>query len=185
MSPRVLCLTTDGLEEMETLTPIDLLRRAGVEVTLASMKDGIHLTGRSGITLHADACFEQVQITDYHLLLLPGGPAVAQLRTDARVLTSVRAFAAAGKTLAAICAAPLILKDAGVLLGHAFTAHDSCQAELPQAQHDQPVVISATAGGRLITSRGAGTSLEFSLALITELCGPSTTEKVTQAIMAG
>lgn len=180
MTPRVLCLLADGFEEIETITPIDLLRRAGAEVVVASMGDGLDVTGRSAITVRADAMVEDALGTgDFDLLLIPGGPGVAVLREDGRAVGLARDFHAREKTVAAICAAPLILNDAGLLEGRRFTAHFSVHDELPRPL-DERVVVD----GRLITSRGAGTALEFSLALIATLIGPDEATRVSEAIMA-
>ncbi len=180
MSKRVLCLIADGFEEIETITPVDLLRRGGVEVIITSLGEGIHVTGRSGITMHADAMFADIDVTSFDLLFLPGGPQVVALRKDARVSTSVRLFATAGKAIAAICAAPLVLHDAGLLDGQIYTAHDSTSSELVHAQLDERVVIH----GNLITSRGAGTALDFGLALLKDLSGTEASDRVAKAIMA-
>lgn len=164
-APRVLCLLTDGFEELETVAPVDLLRRAGVEVVIASMGDR-EVIGRNGICLRADARFDEVDVRLFDLLLLPGGPGVAKLRADGRAGECARDFVASGKPVAAICAAPLILMDAGLLMGKQFTAFPGVLAELGGGL-DERVVED----GLLITSRGAGTSLDFALAVVARLCG--------------
>jgi 4-methyl-5(b-hydroxyethyl)-thiazole monophosphate biosynthesis len=179
MTQRVLCLLTDGFEEIETVTPIDLLRRAGVEVTLAAL-DSTEVTGRSGIRLLADALLGDVLPDHHDLLFLPGGPGVVHLRADGRPAALAKMFQQAGKKIAAICAAPLILKDAGVLGDRPHTAHSSTHVELPFALHDQRVVID----DNLITSRGAGTSVDFGLALVAELRGRHCADEIAAAIMA-
>ncbi len=178
MKKRVLCLTADGFEEIEMVTPVDLLRRAGVDVFVASIGD-IQVTGRSGITLVADGLLADAG-ADYDLLLLPGGPAVAALRQDGRAAVLAQQFAAAGKWLAAICAAPLILHDAGLLAGRNFTAHDSTAEVLPSADLSQAVIRD----GQLITSRGAGTALAFGLELVTVLCGEPKSQQIAASILA-
>jgi 4-methyl-5(b-hydroxyethyl)-thiazole monophosphate biosynthesis len=102
------------------------------------------------------------------------------LRADIRVPAVVRSFANAGKTIAAICAAPLILHDAGLLNGKAYTAHDSTSTVLGQAQLEKRVVTDEN----LITSRGAGTALEFGLTLLEHLAGAAESARVAKAIMA-
>ena len=92
MTPRVLCLLPEGFEEIETLTPVDLLRRAGVEVVMAALGQGIHVTGRSGVTLHADALLTALDAAAFDLLLLPGGPGVQAMRDDGRPALLARAF---------------------------------------------------------------------------------------------
>jgi 4-methyl-5(b-hydroxyethyl)-thiazole monophosphate biosynthesis len=169
----------DGFEEIETVTPVDLLRRAGVEVVLASLGEGIHLTGRNGLVLHADTRFESVKDETFDLLLLPGGPGVKTMREDGRAAALAAHFAEAGRPVAAICAAPLVLHDAGLLKGRRYTAHDSTYDVLPHADASQAVVED----GDIITSRGAGTALAFALALVTRLRGVETAERVAREIM--
>jgi protein deglycase len=179
MNKRVLCLITDGFEEIETITPVDLLRRAGAEVVVVSMAEGIHVTGRSGITMHADAVFSDLDVSTFDLLLIPGGPQVQFLREDGRVLTTARIFSSANKPIAAICAAPQVLHEAGLLTGRKFTAHDSTYSELTTALPDEPVVLDRN----LITSRGAGTALAFGFAIIEHLYGAEAAGKIAKAIM--
>lgn len=162
---------------METLTPLDLLRRAGVEVTLAAVKDGIHVTGRSGVTLHADTRLSQLpQRYDYDMLVLPGGPQVKALRADGRAAALARAYVLAGKPVAAICAAPQLLADAALLSGRRFTCYPG---ESIPGRLAEPAVIT---DGLLTTSRGAGTSLPFALELVRILCGQARADEVSAAI---
>lgn len=180
MSKRILCLLVDGFEEIETVTPVDLLRRAGAEVILASLQANMHVTGRSGIVIRADARLEEYDFHSFDMLFIPGGPAVKVLRGDSRVSDLVKSFDVGGKEIAAICAAPLVLHDAGVLTGKRYTAHDSTYSELTQALAQERVVED----GHIITSRGAGTALDFGLALVRKLFGAVEAEKVAQAVMA-
>jgi 4-methyl-5(b-hydroxyethyl)-thiazole monophosphate biosynthesis len=180
MSKRVLCLLAPGFEEIETLAPIDLLRRAGAEVILASLTGYSPVTGRSGITVQADATLADVAGLGFDLLLIPGGPGVKAMRTDGRPAQLARDYAVAGKLVAAICAAPTVLADAGLLAGKRFTAHYSVYGELPQALAGERVVED----GNLITSRGAGTALDFGLVLVRRLFGESAAQEVAKAIMA-
>lgn len=180
MKKRVLCLLADGFEEIETVTPIDLLRRAGIEVVVAAVGTGLLATGRSLITMAADVLLDEALASgDFDLLFIPGGPAVAALREDERITALARDFHDDGKRIAAICAGPLVLHDAGLLDGRRFTAHASVRDELP-ATLDDCVVEDGT----LITSRGAGTAVDFSLAIITALVGAAAADDVAQAIMA-
>ena len=177
---RVLCLLTDGFEEIEAVTPVDILRRAGIEVVVASMSGTQEVAGRSGIRLLADEVFEGADPADWDMLLLPGGPAVAALRKDGRAGALARQFFDAGRDVAAICAAPLILHDVGLLHGVAHTSHFSTHDELSASGASQRVVTS----GRIITSRGAGTALEFALELVRRLAGAEEAESIARAIMA-
>lgn len=180
MSQRVLCLLAPGFEEIETVTPVDLLRRAGAEVVMASVNGAECVTGRSGLTLQADAALSDVAERDFDLLLLPGGPGVKALRADGQASRLAVSYAAAGKPVAAICAAPTILHDAGLLEKRRFTAHFSVQAELPSPAAEDRVVTD----GEIITSRGAGTALDFGLALVERLFGPEKRAEIARAVMA-
>jgi protein deglycase len=146
---------------------------------MTSMAEGIHLTGRSGITIHADAKFADIDVSTFDLLFIPGGPQIAAMRVDGRVLTTARIFASAGKPIAAICAAPLVLHDAGLLQGKKYTAHHSTYSELTAAQASERVVVD----GLLLTSRGAGTAMDFGLLLVEHLFGEEAVAKVAAAIM--
>src|SRR5882762_4084496 len=99
--PTVLAILADGFEEIEATTPIDLLRRAGAEVTAAALAEGIHVTGRSGLTLHADTRLTAALSRDFDCVFLPGGPGVKNLRADPRVCELVQRQAAVGRWLAA------------------------------------------------------------------------------------
>lgn len=179
MNPRVLCIIADGFEEIELIAPVDLLRRAGAEVVVATIAPSIHVTGRSGITLHADALLADVQDQDFGLLFIPGGPGVKALRADGRPAQLAKQFAEQGKFVSAICAGPTVLHDAGLLENRRFTAHFSAVEELPAALLDERVVQDE----KLITSRGAGTALEFGLALIERLFGATKAGEVSAAVM--
>ena len=178
--PTVLAILAEGFEEIEAITPIDLLRRAGVEVIVAALAEGIHVTGRSGLTMHATTTLAAVPRTTYDCIFLPGGPGVKHLRANEIVINLVRTHFAAGRLIAAICAAPTVLYDAGLLEGRRFTAHFSVADELPNLLADQRVVLDGT----LLTSRGAGTALDFGLAMVEQLCGQESAERINQSIFA-
>jgi 4-methyl-5(b-hydroxyethyl)-thiazole monophosphate biosynthesis len=178
--PTVLAILADGFEEIETVTPIDLLRRAGVTVTLAALGEGIHATGRNGLTMHADTTLAAVLPQAFDCVFLPGGPGVKLLRADPRVRELVLRQHHAGRWLAAICAAPTVLHDAGLLTGVRHTAHFSVAAELPDLLPAERCV----AVGRILTSRGAGTALDFGLLLIEKLVSPQKAAEVAASISA-
>jgi protein deglycase len=180
MSKKVLCLLIAGFEEIETVTPIDLLRRAGAEVIVASVTGEKLVTGRCNLTIQADASLNDVAAQEFDLLLIPGGPGVKALRSDGRPARLAKAHAGRGKLIGAICAAPTVLADAGLLAGRRFTAHFSVHGELPGALAGERVVED----DNIITSRGAGTALDFGLALVRRLFGETTAKEVAQAIMA-
>ncbi|MFZ5495244.1 MAG: DJ-1 family glyoxalase III [Verrucomicrobiota bacterium] len=176
--PTVLVPLADGFEEIEAFAPIDLLRRAGVEVTTAALGDGIHVTGRSGITAHTDTTLAAVLDRDFDLLFLPGGAGVKHLRADPRVRTLVLKQHKAGRWLAAICAAPAVLHDAGLLAGRRYTAHFSVAPELPAILAAEKIVTD----GKITTSRGAGTAVDFGLHLVALLTSPDKSTELSKAI---
>ena len=180
MKKRVLCLLFPGFEEIETIAPVDLLRRAGVEVVMASLDGSSLVMGRCQISVLADNALEDVENEDFDLFLIPGGPGIKAVREDGRAARLAQAYSLAGKPVAAICAAPTVLQDAGLLAGKRFTSHAGVLAELPASLVDLRVVED----GNLITSRGAATSVEFGLALVRRLCGETVLAEVSKGIMA-
>ena len=182
MAKTVLTLLADGFEEIEAAAPIDLLRRAEAEVTVASCSDSLDVTGRSTITLRADTLLSHIpEPLAFDLLVLPGGPAVFELRKRPEIIDLIRDFADTGKPIGAICAAPLLLLDAGVITSDSTcTAHGSTEEEIPQLSKNKAVVQD----GQIITSRGAGTAVEFGLALIQELFGQEKANEIRASIHA-
>lgn len=176
--PSVLVILANGFEEIEATAPIDLLRRAEAEVTVAVLGEGIHVTGRSGITMHADTSLDEAAVRDFDCVFLPGGPGVTLLRADPRVRDLVLRQHSAGQWLAAICAAPLVLNDAGVLNGRRYTAHFSTASELHHIIAGENSIVD----GHIMTSRGAGTALEFGLLLIEQLFGAEKARTIAESI---
>ena len=182
MATTVLTLLADGFEEIEATAPIDLLRRADAEVTIASCSGSLEVTGRSEITLRTDTLLSKIpDPLAFDLLVLPGGPAVFELRKRAEIIDLIRTFADTGKPIGAICAAPLLLLDAGVITSDSpCTAHGSTSNELTNLKQKLAVVQE----GKIITSRGAGTAVEFGLALINELFGLQKANEIRASIHA-
>jgi 4-methyl-5(b-hydroxyethyl)-thiazole monophosphate biosynthesis len=178
---RVLVPLAEGFEEIEAVTIIDLLRRAGIEVCIAragpqpdaslSTRGAGTVTGSHGIAIQADAELADLDETGFEMIVLPGGmPGAAHLRDDARVVGMLRRASERGGYVAAICAAPSVLAHAGLLDGRAATSFPGFLDErsTPGLQLSAaPVVID----GRVITSRGPGTAIDFALTLIEMLAG--------------
>lgn len=180
---RALLILSEGFEEIEAVTPLDLLRRAGVEAVSASAGAGLLVAGARGIRVQADRMLDDCLEETFDMVILPGGPGVDALRRDGRVLELARRSHAAGVPLAAICAAPVILADAGVAQGHTLTSFPAREGELrgrAKAYVQDRVVVD----GKLITSRGAGSAEEFALALVAYLQGPAAAETVRTQIVA-
>lgn len=178
-SPRfALVVLPQGFEEVEAVTPVDMLRRGGVSVTIASLDSRLEVTGRNGMALLADAPLDVSCARSYDMIILPGGPGVKHLRADPRIIDLVKKQAARGGWVAAICAAPTVLHDAGLLAGRRYTAHHSVAGELGSLIESERVVVDAP----IITSRGAGTALDFGLELVARLVSPEVARDVRASI---
>ena len=180
MIPQVLVPLAHGFEEIEATCPIDLLRRADVEVVTASCEDDLVVIGRSGIALQAEVLLSDISVESFDLLVLPGGPSVFKLREKREILELIKSFHSTEKPIGAICAAPLLLHDAGLLKDLSYTAHGSVSNELKEMKNDQAVVKD----GLIITSRGAGTAVEFGLSLVELLCGREKAVEIRESIHA-
>lgn len=174
----VLVILADDFEEIEAFAPVDLLRRAGIDVTVASLAENRHATGRSGITVHADVALSAIGLSLFDLVFLPGGGGVKHFRADARVSALIKRHAAADRWLAAICAAPTVLNDCGLLANRRYTAHFSVSSELPGILANERIVTD----GQITTSRGAGTAVEFGLHLVGLLGSPEQAQEIGKAI---
>lgn len=169
VAERILVPLASGFEEIEAVTVIDVLRRAGLPVILAGLSAG-PVTGSHGITVQTDCTLDQVDPASLRMIVLPGGqPGTNHLKKDERVLALVRELERTGRDVAAICAAPMVLAQAGVLEGREATSHPSVRRELGGAKvrEDRRVVRA----GKVLTSQGPGTALEFALAIVADLVG--------------
>jgi len=182
---KVLVPFSKGVEEIEFVAVVDILRRAGVEVCMASL-DGEPVTGRSGITIKPDAALPDVTNDVWEMVVLPGGlPNAHLLRDDANVKALVSRLRHERKSVAAICAAPTALAAYGILEGKRVTSYPSCEQEI-KAKAPSAVYVndSVVEDDFLITSRGAGTAVEFSLRLVARLCGDAKAGEVRSSIVA-
>lgn len=179
---RVCVFLADGFEEVEALTVVDLLRRARIEVKTVSISDSLTLIGRSHIEVNADEMFKKDECEKADMLVLPGGmPGTAYLGQHKGLKKLLEKFAKEDKYLAAICAAPTVLAQYGILDGKRATCYPGMETQLAGAQvvTDQKVVTD----GRVITSRGAGTAIPFSLELIRALEGAQVADEVKRGIV--
>lgn len=174
MKKTVLVILAPGFEEIEAVTPIDILRRANIEVTIASLENDLHVRSRGNVVVAAEVKLEDVVRKNFDAILLPGGPGTKNLREDDRVLELVNKFFDEGKLIGAICAAPTVLLEAGVLEGKRYTAHFSVENELTEIQKQSAVVKD----GNIITSQGPGTAIQFGFALVEALVGKSMADKI-------
>ena len=175
----VLVPLAQGCEELEAVTIIDLLRRAGITVTVAGLDAG-PVTASRGVVLLPDTTLDAVLDQDFDLVVLPGGLGGAQrLEADRRISALLRRMAEQGRYVAAICAAPKVLVSARLVEGRAITAY-------PGVLDDQEGIRLSSAAvvrdGTFITSRGPGTALDFALTLIETLCGRASRDNVEAAL---
>ena len=147
---------------------IDILRRAQIEVIVAGLDDAPVRASR-GVMLIPDLSLEQAMQHEYSMIVLPGGqPGSNHLRDDARVIALIKNMAAQGKYIAAICAAPAVLAYAGLLDGKRATSYPGALDAFTEVQQQTQAVVE---DGKMITSRGPGTAMEFALLLVERLCG--------------
>ncbi len=173
----VLIPLAQGCEELEAVTVIDLLRRAAIDVVTAGLDDKPVKASR-GTVLLPDTTLEQAMQQDFDMLVLPGGlPGADHLNQDPRIHGLLKKFIENNKYIAAICAAPKVLASAGLLKGRHATCYPGSLDEVDTEGvmfEQKPVVID----GRIITSRGPGTAMDFALVLIEQLLGKARREEV-------
>ena len=165
-----------GFEEIEALAVVDILRRAGVETAMASVMDQRHVEGAHNIMVETDMLDREVDF-----VVLPGGAAgTKHLEACELLMAQVDAFAGQGKLVAAICAAPSILGHRGILRGRKACSYPSFESHLDGAEVlQQPAVID----GNIITGRGMGAAIPFSLAILEKLQGKEAARQMAETII--
>ena len=177
---RVLVPLAEGCEELEAVTIIDLLRRAGIEVVVAGLRDGA-VTASRGVRIVPDMPLDEALTLDYDMVALPGGlPGADHLAADWRITDLLRRMNDSGRLIGAVCAAPRVLARSGILHGRIATAYPGI---LQQEGHPDISGDAVTRDGTLITSRAAGTAMDFALELIEALAGPQARDKVEQGLV--
>jgi 4-methyl-5(b-hydroxyethyl)-thiazole monophosphate biosynthesis len=177
---RVLVPLADGVEEMEAVIVVDVLRRAQFEVTVAGLKPGV-VTASRGVRLVPDLCWEELGGREFDLLMIPGGmEGTRRLMGDERVLARIRAMVETGQWVGAICAGPLVLQAAGVLKGRRVTCHPGVVDQLTATARLPDRVAT---DGRLITSQGPGTTFEFALEAIRKVSGDALAKRVAEELL--
>lgn len=174
----VYILLAPGFEEAEALVPADLLRRAGVPVSLTGV-GGKTVTGAHGIPVTADAVVEQVALHPGDMLVLPGGPGVAALEGSDTVLSLIRQAAQEEELwLAAICAAPTLLARMGLLRGRRAVCYPGMEGDLTVNGATPRMDCSTVVDGKFITGRAPGSAFDFGLALVEALAGAPAAQRV-------
>ena len=178
---KILVPIAPGFEEIETITVVDILRRAGAKVVMAGTVGGI-LEGSRGIRIEPDELLDSILEEDFELICLPGGqPGTDNLKKDVRIKNLLTKMLIQDKLIAAICAAPIILKKANILKTQSITCHPSVKDEFNANNYlSKRVVVD----GKLITSQSPGTAMEFALKLVEILFDSNRLKNVNDGVLA-
>ena len=180
MEKLAVCMA-DGCEEIEALTVVDLLRRADITVDMVSVGPDTRVTGSHQIVFEADTVAERADWDSYCGIVLPGGmPGTLNLKKNQRVRAAVQAYDREKKLVAAICAAPTVLSDCGVLNGRAATCYPGLEEQLTGAKFRTDAVVL---DGHILTSRGLGTAISFALAIVAYLKDRKAADELAKKIV--
>lgn len=170
-----------GYEEIEALTVVDILKRAGISTKMVSVTGQDMVTGSHNISVKMDALFEEIDFSDVEMIVLPGGmPGTKHLEAHEGLMKQVDLFHAEGKTISAICAAPSILGHRGVLQGKRACCYPSFEEDLKGAQVVfEPCVVD----GHVTTARGMGAAIDFALAIIERYQGKEAANQMAEKII--
>lgn len=178
---QIAVMLADGFEEIEALAVVDLLRRGGLDTWMVSMMGRLDVDGSHEIRVIADIVYEMMDFTDVDMIVLPGGmKGKENLENHKQLQELIRKFVSEDKYVAAICAAPTILGHMGLLKGKKACCYGGMEQELEGALVTYDKV---TKDGKIITSRGMGTSVDFGLALLAEMKGQKAADDMAVKIM--
>ena len=170
----------DGFEEIEALTVVDLLRRASISIAMVSITGDREVTGAHQIKVASDLLFEEADYSDARMLVLPGGlPGTDNLLAHKGLDGLLKEFSQMGRTLAAICAAPKVLGEKGLLVGRGATCYPGYEDKLVGARYMNQDVVT---DGNIVTSKGMGTAIDFSLEIINKLKSKAEADRIASAI---
>ena len=173
----------EGFEEVEALTVIDYLRRAGVDIKSVSINSSTDVKGAHGVTVKSDMTITDADFDACEMIILPGGlPGTTYLGQCSELVSQIRKFASEGKRTAAICAAPTVFGKAGILVGKKATCYPSLEADLTGAEYVTDTVVT---DGAVTTSRGPRTAVYFALELIKILKGEDVMKNISEDILLG
>jgi len=176
---KALVFLATGFEEIETVTIVDVLRRAGIDVTVAGLTFNV-IEGAHEIKMVPDKSIDDVKVENFDAVVVPGGsPGYKNLREDPRVIDIVKEAFKSDKIVAAICAAPAVLSDAGILNGKFCTIYPGMENEL-EIGGGKPKQANVVVDGNIITSRGPATALPFALKIAEKLVGKQITDAVRE-----
>ncbi len=180
---KIAAILAEGFEETEFIAVTDLLCRANLDVCVVSVTSNLTVTGAHDFKIVADSLWDNVEFDDIDCIFLPGGmPGVTNLQSNKKVVETVKRFAEQDKFICAICAAPLVLDDAGVLVDKKFTCYPSTVSQIKTGEYCDEAVVS---DGKIITGKGVGTALDLGLAMIAAFCTEEKSESLRKAIVYG
>ena len=180
MNEKILVFLANGLEEIEAITSIDILRRAGLDVTTAALEDKtVH--GSHDVDIIADDELDSLVVSDFDGIVLPGGlPGSTNLRDDERVIDIVKKMDNKNKLVAAICAAPMVLAKAGVLEDSKFTIHPGVEDEIELKSSGERTFVH----DNVITGIASGAAMEFAFKIVEKLSGREKVDEINQGVIA-
>lgn len=177
---KVVVPLADGFEEIEAMSIVDILRRANIEVVLAGLHDGF-ITSARGVKVIPDVTIDRVKADEFDMIVLPGGqPGSDNLNADKRVRELILEFNKKGKPTGAICAAPYVLANAGILQGKKATSYPTYREKITGAVYTDEDVVE---DGNIITSRGPATAACFALKIVEKLKGKEIAENIEKAML--
>ena len=178
---KVYIFLAEGYEEIEALTVVDLLRRANIDICMVSVTGEKMVRGAHGINVEADVLYEEANIKEADMLVLPGGmPGTKNLMAHEDLVSNLKQFHEAGKAVAAICAAPMVLGENGILEGKKAVCYPGFEEKLIDANVD---TCAVAVDGNIITSRGMGTAIPFALEIVSYLLDEETAKKLSAGII--
>lgn len=181
INKKALLFLVEGFEEIEALAPVDLLRRAGIEVDTVSITEDKKIISSRGVTVLSDKLIKNINFNEYGIIILPGGPGTDNYMKSELLLEKLKEFSV-DKKVAAICAAPTILSRLGILKGKRAVCFPACEETLLEGEAILTIDKVVT-DGNIVTSRAAGTGLDFALEIINVLLGEETALKIKNQIV--
>ena len=181
MKKKAAVILADGFEEVEALTPVDVLRRANIDTVTISVNGNKEVTGSHRITILADKIFEDIDFSDFDAIILPGGlPGANNLNSHEKLKETLVSFSKKGKILGAICAAPLVLGEMNLLQGKNAVCYPGFEKHLKGAKVSDNQTVK---DNNIITGIGIGASMQFALSLVEELTDKKTADDLANKMM--
>jgi 4-methyl-5(b-hydroxyethyl)-thiazole monophosphate biosynthesis len=181
MKRKIAVHLADGFEEVEAISIIDVLRRADIDVVVVSMTGKLEVNGAHHIKIMADTLFEKVDYNDLFMIVLPGGmPGAAHLDAHAGLKNQILQFNEQNRLLAAICAAPMVLGNLGILKGKQAVCYPGFEKYLKEAE---VLMVPVVESGNVITGRGIGAALEFALTIVEKAVSEEKAKLIAQQIL--